>query len=216
MGPCRGDRSASTAHRSRRLLSSSPVDLAVIVGRDIQLFAFTGPILEIEGLAQVLAVAVWFGSGCRKPHPASHRPWQSSGPVRWRASNEESPSHLPASECSACPRVKACKASNEDVVACSSGVANFCTEPIDSPSFCRRSDAALSSDFRTCSLLSASTCARPSESPVLRVHRIQINDVMAAQSRDRAGQHGLHAFPQADLARHIAGHALVGRPAHET
>ena len=40
--------------------------------------------------------------------------------------------------CSAWPKVKACNASSDDVVACSRGVANFCTEPIDSPSFCRR------------------------------------------------------------------------------
>ena len=42
---------------------------------------------------------------------------------------------------------QACKASSDEVVACSSGVANFCTEPMDSPSLPRKLEAAWSSDF---------------------------------------------------------------------
>ncbi len=49
----------------------------------------------------------------------------------------------------------------------------------------------------------------------LRVHRVQINHVVAAKRRNRARQHGFYAIPQADFPRYIAGHPLVGRPPHQ-
>ena len=49
----------------------------------------------------------------------------------------------------------------------------------------------------------------------LRVDRVQINHVMAAQGGNRARQHGFYAIPHADFPRHIAGHPLIGRPAHQ-
>ena len=44
---------------------------------------------------------------------------------------------------------------------------------------------------------------------ILGIERVQINHVMTAQARDRAGEHRLDALAQADLARHIFGQALV-------
>ena len=47
-----------------------------------------------------------------------------------------------------------------------------------------------------------------------RVHRLQVDDVVAAEARDRPGQQRLDALPLGDLAREIPRHPLVGRPAH--
>ena len=74
-----------------------------------------------------------------------------------------------------------------------SGVAYFCTELSDSPSLLRILMAAASSALSTDSLAAACCCASASTSPVLQSTASQANDVLAAQSGDRASQHGFAA-----------------------
>ena len=65
--------------------------------------------------------------------------------------------------------LKAFSASNDDVVASSIGVANFCTEASDSPSFVRSADAELSKAFSTSPLPEARACSATSVSPVAQL-----------------------------------------------
>src|SRR2546426_2911409 len=62
--------------------------------------------------------------------------------------------------------LKAFSASNDDVVASSISVANFCTDASDSPSFVRIADAESSKDFSTSPLPEARACSATSVSPV--------------------------------------------------
>ena len=72
----------------------------------------------------------------------------------------------PFVERSSSPTLKALSASSEDVVARSIGASKAWIEPIDSPSFARRRVEAWPRAVSTFSLLSASTCSRPIESPL--------------------------------------------------
>ena len=51
--------------------------------------------------------------------------------------------------------------------------------------------------------------------PGLGIQSGEGDDIVRAQARDRAGEHGLGALAHADLARDVVGKACVGRAAHE-
>src|SRR5437660_9826460 len=80
------------------------------------------------------------------------------------------------------PRLKACKASRDGVVARSRGVLYFCTVLKDSPSLLRISEAAFPSASRTWFLSFACPSVVASKSPLAQLNRLE-NQIVSASDQ---------------------------------